>query len=146
MPAYILRRIVPSLLTMFIMAFIVFVGVYAIGDPIEILVSPDADFAVREQVKRQLGLDLPLYEQFFRFLVGATSGNLGNSFVHGVPALQLIVSKLPATLELAFSAILLAVLIGIPLGMWAGLKSDSLAGKIIMGGSILGFSLPTFWV
>lgn len=146
MLAYILRRIVPSLLTMFFMALIVFVGVFAIGDPVEILISPDADQATRELVTRQLGLDLPLHEQFFRFLANAVNGDLGTSFVHGVPALQLIVSRLPATLELALGAILIAILVGIPLGMWAGLKSDSLAGRIIMGGSILGFSLPTFWI
>ncbi len=143
---YLLRRIVPSLLTMLVMAVVVFIGVYAIGNPIDILIDPAADQATRETVMRNLGLDLPLHEQFLRFIANALQGDLGNSFVHNVPALKLILDRLPATLELAGFAIFMAILIGIPLGMWAGLKPESPIGKTIMTGSILGFSLPTFWV
>jgi peptide/nickel transport system permease protein len=73
-------------------------------------------------------------------------GDFGNSFIYNEPALRLILQRLPTTLELAFTAILMAVVVGIPLGMWAGLKPDSIAGRTIMAGSILGFSLPSFWV
>lgn len=146
MSIYLLRRIIPGVLTMVSMALVVFVGVYAIGDPMEILIDPDADQTTRETVTRNLGLDRPLHEQFWRFAMSALHGDLGNSFVHNVPALKLILERLPATLELAGCAVLLAVVIGIPLGMWAGLKPRSPVGKTIMAGSILGFSLPTFWV
>jgi peptide/nickel transport system permease protein len=144
--AYALRRIIPSIFTLLAMALLVFIGVFAIGDPIEILVDPAADQAIREGVRQSLGLDLPLYQQFFVFLKNAASGNFGVSFVHNTPAMLLILQRLPATLELAITAITIAVVVGIPLGMWAGMKSDSAAGKLIMSGSILGFSLPTFWV
>src|SRR5262249_60411160 len=73
-------------------------------------------------------------------------GDLGRSFVHGTPALGLILERMPATLELAIVAMLIAIVLGIPLGLWAGLKPDGAAGRTIMAGSILGFSLPTFWV
>ena len=73
-------------------------------------------------------------------------GDIGNSFVFSQPALQLILQRLPATLELAISALLLSVLVGIPLGVVSGLNPDSLFSRVVLGGSILGFSLPTFWV
>ena len=84
--------------------------------------------------------------QYGQFLLHALSGDLGNSFAFNVPAMHLILERMPATLELAVAAALIAVALGIPLGLWAGLKPDSFAGKSIMAGSILGFSLPTFWV
>jgi len=146
MLAYALRRIIPSFVTLLVMAMLVFIGVFAIGDPIEILVDPSADEAIREGVRQSLGLDLPLYQQFYIFLQHAAVGDFGNSFVHGSPAMQLILQRLPATLELAITAITVAILVGIPLGMLAGMQSDSATGRLIMSGSILGFSLPTFWV
>jgi peptide/nickel transport system permease protein len=87
-----------------------------------------------------------VWEQYWAFLVHALQGDLGNSFVFNEPALKLILKRTPATLELAFSAMIIAVLLGIPLGMVAGLKPESVAARSIMTGSILGFSLPTFWV
>ncbi len=97
-------------------------------------------------VIKNLGLDQPFHIQYWRFLVNALQGNLGESFVFEEPALLLIVDRVPATLELAVCALLIAVVLGIPLGMWAGLRPESLSSKSIMTGSILGFSLPTFWV
>ncbi len=131
---------------MLAMSVIVFVGVYAIGDPVEILISPDADQIERERAIQALGLDLPLWQQYGTFLIRALQGDLGRSFVFNEPALQLILQKMPATLELAVGATFMAVLIGLPLGLYAGLKPDSAGSKAIMAGSILGFSLPTFWV
>jgi peptide/nickel transport system permease protein len=97
-------------------------------------------------VIKNLGLDKPFYIQYWRFLTAALQGNLGESFVFEEPALILIVDRIPATFELAVCALLIAVVLGIPLGMWAGLRPDSMASKTIMSSSILGFSLPTFWV
>ena len=146
MTVYLLRRILQSLLVLVAMSIIVFVGVYAVGDPVEILISPDADQIERERAIHALGLDLPLWEQYAVFLWRALHGDLGRSFVYNEPALQLILQKMPATLELAFGAMFISILIGLPLGLYAGLKPDSLGSKLIMAGSILGFSLPTFWV
>ena len=128
------------------MSLIVFVGVYAIGNPIDILINPQADQLERERAIAALGLDKPLWEQYSTFLKGAVTGDLGRSFVHATPALPLILERMPATLELAFAAMLIAVTIGLPLGLWAGLRPHGFAGRTIMAGSILGFSLPTFWV
>jgi len=128
------------------MSLIVFLGVYAIGNPIDLLVNPQADEIERARATAALGLDKPLYVQYLTFLGGAVTGDLGRSFVFGTPALELILSKMPATLELALFAMVLAVFAGIPLGLIAGLKPDSIIGRGIMAFSIVGFSLPTFWV
>src|SRR5258706_6201505 len=146
MLAFTIRRLGQSAFVLVVMAFIVFVGVYAIGDPIELLINPQADAGERARATAALGLDKPLAEQFLSFLWGALHGDLGRSFVYNVPAIQLIFDRLPATLELAGAAMVMAILMGIPLGLIAGLKPESPIGRAIMAGSILGFSLPTFWV
>jgi peptide/nickel transport system permease protein len=146
MTVFIIRRLLQSVLVLAAMSVIVFVGVYAIGNPIDILINPQADQEEIERATRALGLDRPLWEQYLHFVAGAFTGDLGRSFVFNEPALRLILDRLPATLELAFAAMLIAVVLGIPLGLWAGLRPESFAGKAITAGSILGFSLPTFWV
>jgi len=133
-------------LVLLVMSLLVFVGVFAIGNPIDILINPDADQEEIERAIKALGLDKPMWEQYWIFLVNALHGDLGRSFVFNIPALQLIWQRMPATLELAACAMFLSVFIGIPLGMLAGLKPESWVGRTIMSGSILGFSLPTFWV
>ncbi|MFL9923000.1 ABC transporter permease [Herbaspirillum lusitanum] len=146
MITFLIRRLIPSLMTMFVMSLILFLGLYTIGDPVEILVDPSADDATREAVRQSLGLDLPLYLQFFRFLGNALHGDLGNSFVQNVPAIQLILQRMPATLEVAVLALAMAVIVGLPLGMLAGLRPNGKASRVIMSVSILGFSLPGFWI
>jgi peptide/nickel transport system permease protein len=143
---FIIRRLLQSVLVLAAMSLIVFAGVYMIGNPIDILINPQADQAEIERATKALGLDKPIWEQYLVFLWGALHGHLGNSFVFNQPALQLILDRLPATLELAIAAMLIAIVLGIPLGLWAGLRPESVAGKAITAGSILGFSLPTFWV
>ena len=128
------------------MSLLVFVGVYAVGNPIDILINPQADQEDRERAIAALGLDKTLPAQYLSFLGGVVHGDLGRSFVHATSALGLILERMPATLELAFAAMLIAIIIGIPLGLWAGLRPNGIAGRTIMAGSILGFSLPTFWV
>ncbi|QCO06744.1 ABC transporter permease [Azospirillum argentinense] len=146
MLVFILRRLAQSAVVVVAMSVLVFAGIFAIGNPIDVLISPEADEFERAAAIARLGLDKPMHEQFIRFVDSALGGDLGTSFVHGVPALGLVLQRFPATLELALCAMLVAVVLGIPLGLWAGLKPDSLAGRVIMTGSILGFSLPTFWV
>jgi peptide/nickel transport system permease protein len=146
MSVFILRRLLQSALVMVAMAIIVFFGIHMVGDPVYMFVSPDMDQADIEQVTRALGLDRPIWEQFWAFMTSAIQGDLGQSFVFGESALGLILQRMPATLELAFAALFLAIVFGIPLGLYAGLYPDSKTSKTIMAGSILGFSLPTFWV
>ncbi|MBM6593564.1 ABC transporter permease [Microvirga sp. BT291] len=128
------------------MTAIVFVGVNVIGDPVSILISPDANQQERARIVAEFGLDQPLWSQYLSFLKGTLQGNFGNSFVYGMPALQVILSRMPATMELAIAAILLSVLIGVPLGLYAGLRPHSFFAKFMMAGSILGFSVPLFWL
>ncbi len=146
MSVFVIRRLMQALLVVFLMSVIVFFGVNIVGDPVYMLVSPDADQADIEAAIRRLGLDRPIWDQYLLFLKGAAQGNLGDSFIFGEPALKLILHHMPATLELAFSALMLAIVIGIPLGLFSGLYPDNPISKGIMAGSILGFSLPTFWV
>jgi peptide/nickel transport system permease protein len=146
MLAFLLRRVSQGLLVIAVMAVLVFVGVYALGNPIDILISPEADQAERAQAIARLGLDRPLWVQFGRFVAAALHGDLGTSFVHGVPAVELILSRMPATLELALVALVIAVGVGVPLGLMAGLAPRSLFSRSVMVGSIFGFSLPNFWL
>ncbi len=146
MLVYLIRRLSQSLLVVAVMATLVFLGVYAVGDPIDLLANPNADQMEREAIARSLGLDRPLYEQFGIFVMNALQGDLGRSFVYNVPAVDVIAQRLPATLELAFVGLLFSILIGVPLGVLAGLKPESWFGRTIMSGSILGFSLPNFWI
>lgn len=146
MVVFLIRRCLQSVVVLLVMSLLVFIGVYAVGNPVDILINPQADQEDRERTIRALGLDKPLWLQYVTFLRAALSGDLGHSFVQGTSALGLVFERMPATLELAIVAMLMAIVIGIPLGLWAGLKPHSGSGRTIMAGSILGFSLPTFWV
>ena len=146
MLVFILRRLLQSVVVLFVMSLLVFAGVYAVGNPIDILISPDATQADRAEAVARLGLDKPMYLQYLLFLKQALAGNLGKSFAFNIPAIDLIFERMPATLELAVFAMGTAVLVGLPLGLYAGLKPKSFGARAIMAGSILGFSLPTFWV
>jgi len=146
MTAFILRRSLQSIVVLFVMSLIVFVGVNLVGDPVDMLINPEADQAEIDRVIRDLGLDRPVSEQYWYFVVNAFQGDLGRSFIFGEPALKLIIQRMPATMELALVSLLMAVVFGIPLGIYAGLKPNSKVSKTIMAGSILGFSMPTFWV
>jgi peptide/nickel transport system permease protein len=146
MTTWLIRRLIQAMLVVLAMTAIVFLGLHLIGNPVDILISPQADQAERARAIASLGLDKPLWQQYLAFLRGASHGNLGNSFVFNEPALRLIAERMPATMELAVTAVLLSVVLGIPLGLYAGIYPDRLASRTIMAGSILGFSLPTFWV
>jgi peptide/nickel transport system permease protein len=146
MLVFVIRRLLQSILVLFAMSLLVFGGVFAVGNPIDILISPEATQADRLATIAALGLDKPLWLQYVLFVKQAMVGDLGKSFAYNIPAIQLIFERMPATLELASCAMLLAVVIGLPLGLYAGLRPRTILGRTIMTGSILGFSLPTFWV
>ncbi|MCD0502987.1 ABC transporter permease [Bordetella petrii] len=145
MVLFTLRRLIQSLFVLLAVSVVVFFAVYAVGDPIELLVSPEATMEDRAATIARLGLDLPIWQQYFTFLWRALHGDLGTSFVHGIPAIELIVQRIPATFELVVVAITLTCVIGIPLGLVAGLYRDQPLGRGIMASSVLGFSLPNFW-
>lgn len=146
MTTWLLRRIFQALLIVLTMTVIVFAGLSVIGDPVETFASPEATQAERDQIAISLGLDRPLWVQYLRFLGGLVQGDMGHSYIYNQSAISLVLDRMPATIELAFSAMVLSIIIGIPLGIFCGLKHDTRIARFFMAGSILGFSLPTFWV
>ena len=145
MSVYIIRRALQSIAVMLVMATLVFIGVYMIGDPAQLLVSADADQADIDRMRRILGLDQPLWRQFLTFLVNLSQGDLGWSFAYGEPALGLVFQRMPATLELVAVAMVMALSVGIPLGLYAGLHPERPMARLLMGTSIVGISIPSFW-
>lgn len=146
MIAFVLTRLMQSAVVVLAMSIIVFVGVYAIGNPIDVLIDPGANQAQRQALIERYGLDQPLWRQYFGFLANVAKGDMGTSMVYNVSVTQLVFSRLPATLELVLVSITIATVLGVPLGIWAGYRPDSISGRAIMALSILGFSVPTFWI
>lgn len=146
MTGWLLRRIGQAALVVAVMSLVVFIGLHAIGNPVDILIGDDLNQQERLEAIARLGLDQPLWRQYLALVDGALHGQLGKSFVYQEDAIRLILQRLPATLELAVSALLLAVLIGVPLGLFAGVKPEHPVSKALMAASIVGFSLPAFWV
>ncbi len=146
MTGWLLRRVGQAVLVVLAMTLIVFVGLHSIGNPADILIGEDLNQQERLAAIARLGLDQPLWKQYLLFLDGAMHGTLGRSFVYQEDAVRLILQRLPATLELAVSALLMAVVLGVPFGLYAGMKPDHWLSKTLMATSIVGFSLPAFWV
>jgi len=146
MLGFVIQRFLQAVLVMAAMSVIVFVGVHAIGNPVDIVIPPDAPQDIRAEVIRRLGLDRPLWEQYGIFVGNLLQGDLGRSFVYNEPVLDLIGGRLPATLELVLISVISATVLGVGLGVYAGYRPDSPVAKTIMAVSVLGFSVPTFWV
>lgn len=146
MVVFVIRRILQSFWVLLIMSLIVFAGVYAVGNPTDMLIDPQATQEDMAKTAAALGLDKPLWQQYLYFLKGALTGDFGKSFVHSVSAMHLIVERMPATMELAVVSMGVAILLGVPLGLWAGLRPKAFSSRCIMTASILGFSVPTFWI
>lgn len=146
MLGFLIQRLLQAALVMAVIAALVFVGVFAIGNPIDVLIAPDATQQIRADTIARYGLDQPLWKQFLAFAQSLAHADFGRSFVFNLPVLQLIWQRLPATLELALAAVLAATLIGVPLGMFAGYKPQHPLARLAMGVSVLGFSVPTFWI
>lgn len=146
MSVFLIRRLMQSVVVIIVMSMIVFTGVFAIGDPVELLIAEDATEEDVALARQQMGLDKPIWQQYGIFVGNALSGDLGKSFVFRTPAVDLLLQRLPATFELTIVALLLSIGIGVPLGIFAGLYPETLFARGIMSVSILGFSLPSFWV
>ena len=146
MLGFVIQRLLQAIVVMSVMSVIVFVGVYAIGNPVDIVIPPDATEDIRAEAIRRLGLDRPLWEQYWIFVSNLVQGDFGRSFVYNIPVLELIGGRLPATLELVLISVISATVIGVSLGVYAGYRPDSWLSKTIMAVSVLGFSVPSFWV
>ena len=146
MLAFVLRRVLQSVLVMLTVGFIAFSLFNFVGDPVSLMLPPEATQADREEVRRNLGLDQPAYIQFAKFVGNALQGNFGLSLRLGRPVSQLLVERLPATLELAMTAALVGLFVGIPMGIYTALKRENWSAKLFLTTSLIGVSLPNFLI
>ena len=146
MLAFILRRILQSVAVLAAVAFIAFALFTYTGDPVTFMVGQDATQEDRARLRSDLGLDQPFYIQFGRFVGRAVQGDFGLSLRQGRPVSTLLKERLPATLELAVTAALLAVLLGVPAGVYTALNRNSWLSHILLAVSLIGISLPTFLI
>ncbi len=146
MAAFIIHRLLQSVIVMLTVGLIAFSLFTYVGDPITIMLGQDFTEADRNRIAAELGLDQPFFVQFFRFVVNAISGNFGVSFRLARPVDVLIAERLPATLELSFCAALVALAVGIPMGVYTGLHRYSWLSRVFMTFSLIGVSLPTFLI
>ncbi|HKI99533.1 MAG TPA: ABC transporter permease [bacterium] len=142
----IIRRLVQSIVVMLTVGLIAFAMFRYVGDPISQMVGQDTPIQVREQMRQELGLNDPVVVQFARFVGNTVRGNFGISFRIGRPVSELIIERLPATLELSLLAALFALVAGIPMGIYTGLRPDSWLSKVFLTISLVGVSLPTFFI
>ncbi|MAN77278.1 ABC transporter permease [Pelagibacterium flavum] len=146
MLAFIFKRLGQSILVMLAVALISFVMFRYVGDPVASMVSQEASMADQEFLRESLGLNDPFYEQFFRFIVNALQGNFGISYRLQTPVAELIMSRLPATIELALTSAAIALVFGILAGVFTALNRKNPAAAAIMAFSLIGVSLPTFLI
>jgi peptide/nickel transport system permease protein len=146
MLAFIIQRLLQAVLVMLVVALIAFALFNYIGDPIANMVGQDTSLADRDRLRQELGLNDGFVVQFARFVRRAAQGNFGLSYQQARPVGQIILEKMPATLELSFMAAFLALLLGVPMGIYTGLDRHSWASQAILAISLVGVSLPTFLI
>jgi ABC-type dipeptide/oligopeptide/nickel transport system permease component len=144
MATYIARRLIQGIVVLLVASMLCFIIFRYMGDPVVTMAGRYATFEQREEVRRSLGLDKPIHIQYVRFVINAAHGDFGKSYVTRVPALGLILERFPATFELAITAIIMAFVIGVSLGVVVALKPYALRNRLIMAGSLGGISIPTF--
>jgi peptide/nickel transport system permease protein len=146
MLAFVIRRLLQSIMVMLAVGFIAFSLFNFVGDPVSLMLPPEATSADRDEVRKNLGLDAPFHVQFAKFIGNAVQGNFGISLRLGRPVSQLLIERLPATLELAMTAALIGLFVGIPMGVYTALKRDSVIAKTLLTSSLIGVSLPNFLI
>ncbi len=146
MLAFIARRLAQSVLVMLVVALIAFLVFRFVGDPVTSMLGQDSTIADIEELRERLGLNDPFYVQFYRFVVNAVQGQFGISYRLQQPVTQLILERLPATIELAFASAIIALVFGVALGIYTALQPRNLLSASIMTASLIGVSLPTFLI
>jgi ABC-type dipeptide/oligopeptide/nickel transport system permease component len=146
MSLYILRRLYQAVLVFLVVSGIVFSILHISGDPLALLMPPDAPPPDVEEMRRNLGLDKPLVIQYGLFLRNAARGNLGVSYHHGQPALKMVLERLPASLELVVTTILISLILAVPIGVLAASKRGTSIDRASLLGSLIGISAPPFWI
>ena len=144
--AFVIRRLLQAVLVLVVVAFISFLLFQYVGDPVVFLLGQDARPDQIRELRSALGLDQPFFVQFWHFLVHAAQGEFGLSLRQGAKVSRLIAERFPATLELSLVAAVLALVVGVPMGVYAALRRGSFLSQVFMGLSLLGVSLPTFLI
>jgi peptide/nickel transport system permease protein len=144
--AFVIRRLMQALAVMLVVGFIAFSLFQFVGDPVLAMVGQDAKPAEIQSLRQDLGLDKPFYVQFAKFVENAVQGEFGISYRQGRKVSTLLKERIPATLELSFAAAVLALAIGIPMGVYTALKRKGVLSNILLGVSLIGVSLPTFLI
>ncbi|HEU0070374.1 MAG TPA: ABC transporter permease [Alphaproteobacteria bacterium] len=143
---FFLTKILRAVLTLLLVVSFVFIILRISGDPTDILLPDDASQDTIEFYRAQWGLDKPLYEQYFTYLANVLQGNFGESLRDHRDALQVVIERVPATLQLGFTALFMALLIGVPLGIYAALHRNSMADRLTMSFAVLGYSMPNYFL
>ncbi|MDR9390684.1 MAG: ABC transporter permease [Trueperaceae bacterium] len=146
MTTFLLRRTAQALFTVWVVATLVFALLHVAGDPAQILAPPDMNQIQVAELREALGLDEPIWVQYGVFLGNLLQGDLGISYYNGRPALELVLERLPATFELVLSALAIALVVGVPLGILAALSAGSRLDRALRFISVIGISAPTFWI
>lgn len=143
--SFVLQRLLQSVVVALVLSIVLFVGVWLIGNPADILISSEASEADRLAAITALGLDKPLWQQYLTFLGNAAQGDWGYSFVYKEPVVSILLQRLPASLELGIVAFFIAIAVSVPAGLYSGLRPGSPLGRGLMAFSLIGVSIPTFW-
>ncbi len=146
MLSYIIRRVAQSALVLFVVGLVAFSMFRFVGDPIDNMLGQERTMEDVERLRSQLGLDQPFPVQYVKFLQEAVQGNFGVSFRQGRPVAEILAERAPATLELALVSAILAIVLGIALGVFTAIRRDGFAANFIMSASLIGVSLPTFLI
>lgn len=146
MATYLIKRLLQGIVVLLAVSFVCFIMFRYTGDPVMMLAGKYATQQEREMVRVSYGLDRPIYIQYVSFIGGALKGNFGKSYISSVDALDMILERMPATLELAFTAICISFIIGVGLGVVVSVWPTGLVSRVIMAGSIVGISIPTFLI
>jgi len=143
---YVLRRLRHTVFVLVAISAISFFFIHLSGDPVMLMLPADASDAEIEATRRQLGFDQPLWVQYGRFVAGALSGDLGQSLYYHVPVLDLVLERLPASLELTVAALAFALVVSVPMGILAAVKRGSMVDFLGMLAALFGVSMPHFWL
>ena len=146
MATYLIKRLLQGIVVLLAVSFVCFIMFRYTGDPVLMLAGKYATQQERDQVRVSYGLDRPMYIQYVSFIGGALKGNFGKSYISSVDALDMILERMPATLELAFTAICISFILGVGLGVVVSVWPTGVLSRVIMAGSIVGISIPTFLI
>lgn len=143
---YLINNLLRTIPVLFLITFIVFFLVRVTGDPVSLMLPEHATDEERETLREALGLNEPLHIQYLKYLGDLVKGDFGDSFRYNTDALTLVLDRLPATLELAITSMIIAVIISVPLGILSAIKRNSYLDLFVTGGSVLGKAMPNFWL